>query len=104
MVADAIWRAATLTVADVDAMTEGLPQGLRVTLNRLLRVAPRERYQSAGELAADLTAWLGGTFAKADAAAELKSRPAQAEAALDSMATLPPRGRGKRKPDNVTTA
>lgn len=104
LVSDAIWRAATLTAADVDAMTEGLPQGLRVTLNRLLRVAPRERYQSAGELAADLTAWLGGTFTKADAAAELKSRAAQAEEALDSMVLTPSRGRGKRKPDDVTTA
>ncbi len=104
LVSDAIWRAATLTAADVDAMTEGLPQGLRVTLNRLLRVAPRERYQSAGELAADLTAWLGGTFTKADAAAELKARAAQAEEALDSMVLTPSRSRGKRKPDDVTTA
>ncbi|GEL72785.1 hypothetical protein MVI01_45690 [Myxococcus virescens] len=47
LVSDAIWRAATLTAADVDAMTEGLPQGLGVTLNRLLQVALRERYQSA---------------------------------------------------------
>ncbi|QDE69826.1 protein kinase [Myxococcus xanthus] len=104
MVEDAIWRAATLTDADVDAMTEGLPQGLRVTLNRLLRVSPRERYQSAGELAADLAAWIGGTFTKADAAAELRARAAQAEEALDALGLTPPRGRGKRHPDDVTTS
>ena len=73
-----------------------------MTLNRLLRVTPRERYQSAGELAADLTAWLGGSFTKDDAAAELKARAAQAEEALTSMALTP--ARGKRKLGDVTTA
>nr|WP_241768787.1 hypothetical protein [Myxococcus xanthus] len=104
LVADAIWRAATLTAADVDAMTEGLPQGLRVTLNRLLRVAPRERYQSAGELAADLAAWFGGTFTKADAAAEVRARAAQAEEAARGTVSPQRRGRGTRNPDDVTTS
>ncbi|WP_228556632.1 protein kinase [Myxococcus sp. AB025B] len=67
----AIWQAATFTEADVDALTRGLPQSLRVLLGRLLTPAPAARYQSARELVGDIDAWMGGIFRKADAVAEL---------------------------------
>ncbi|AFE09338.1 serine/threonine protein kinase [Corallococcus coralloides DSM 2259] len=73
MVADAIWRAATYTQADLEALTKPLPQGLRVTLLRLLQPRPDDRYQTARELAADLRRWLGegAAYGKKEAVAEL---------------------------------
>lgn len=66
-----IWRAATYTQADVEAVTEKLPQSLRLPLCKLLQRAPAKRYQTAGELATELRGWLGGHFGKEGAAAEL---------------------------------
>ncbi|MBN1210131.1 MAG: protein kinase, partial [Myxococcaceae bacterium] len=68
-----IWRAATYTQEDIDAATAKLPQGLRVTLSKLLQRSPAARYQTAGELETDLRRWLGGQFGKSEAAAELKA-------------------------------
>jgi len=67
-----IWRAATYTPEDVDAATADLPELLRVPLCRLLQREPTARYQSAGELAADLRRWHGDAYGKRDAAAEVK--------------------------------
>ncbi|QSQ10746.1 serine/threonine-protein kinase [Myxococcus landrumensis] len=67
----AIWQSATFTQADVDVLTRGLPQSLRVLLGRLLSPAPTARYQSARELAGDISAWMGDVYTKADAVAEL---------------------------------
>lgn len=66
-----IWRAATYTEADVEAATAKLPQSLRLPLCKLLQRSPAKRYQTAGELAADLRRWHGGHFGKEGAAAEL---------------------------------
>jgi serine/threonine protein kinase len=61
-VAEIIMRAATYTPEDVEAETAGLPDTLRVPLCRLLQRSPAARYQTAGELEADLRRWLGETF------------------------------------------
>ena len=59
MVGDAIWRAATYTETDVERVTAHLPEGLRMTLRKLLHPELGKRYQTAGELVADLRHWLG---------------------------------------------
>ncbi|MDY7233278.1 hypothetical protein [Hyalangium rubrum] len=66
-----IWRAATYTAEDLDAVTANLPQCLRVPLSKLLQRNPSERYQTAGELEADLRRWLGDSFRRGAAATEL---------------------------------
>ncbi|WIG94642.1 protein kinase [Myxococcus sp. SDU36] len=93
-VEDAIWRAATYTRVDLEALTEGLPQGLRVTLCRLLQPSPAARYQSARELAADLCRWLGegGLYGTAEAEAELCSVAKQAGEAFIELGIRRPRG------------
>ncbi|QSQ17167.1 protein kinase domain-containing protein [Myxococcus landrumensis] len=95
----AIWQAATFTSADVDVLTRGLPQSLRVLLGRLLTPAPAERYQSARELAGDINAWMGGVFTKADAVAELTALVAK------SVERRKPEGADAEFPDEgeVTT-
>jgi isopentenyl diphosphate isomerase/L-lactate dehydrogenase-like FMN-dependent dehydrogenase len=67
-----IWRAATYTLEDLEAVTAGLPDTLRVPLRKLLQRSPDARYQTAAELETDLRRWLGGQFGKEKAAAELK--------------------------------
>ncbi len=67
-----IWRAATYTPEDIDAATAKLPQNLRVPLSKLLQRSPKARYQTAGALATELRGWLGGSYGKGDAAAELE--------------------------------
>lgn len=66
-----IWRAATYTAEDLDAVTAKLPQCLRVPLTKLLQRDPAARHQSAGQLETELRRWLGGTFGRDDAAKEL---------------------------------
>ncbi|SET92836.1 hypothetical protein SAMN05443639_105365 [Stigmatella erecta] len=69
---DAVWRAATYTEADVERVTASLPEGLRVTLRKLLHPEVEKRYQTAGELGVDLRRWLGElAYSPADAVAEL---------------------------------
>ncbi|XXF75299.1 protein kinase [Myxococcaceae bacterium GXIMD 01537] len=68
---DVIWRAATYTQEDVEALTANLPELLRVPLRKLLQRSPAKRYQTAGELATELRGWLGGHFGKEGAVAEL---------------------------------
>ncbi|MDC0711849.1 protein kinase [Stigmatella sp. ncwal1] len=72
MAGDAVWRAATYTEADVERYTASLPQGLRVTLRKLLHPELEKRYQTAGELVVDLLHWLGElVFSPADAVEEM---------------------------------
>jgi eukaryotic-like serine/threonine-protein kinase len=69
---DPVWRAATYTEADVERVTASLPEGLRVTLRKLLHPEVEKRYQTAGELVVDLRHWLGElAYSPADAVAEL---------------------------------
>jgi hypothetical protein len=67
-----IWRAATYTQEDLEAVTEGLPDTLRVPLRKLLQRSPVARYQTAAEVETDLRRWLGDSFGKGDAEAELE--------------------------------
>jgi serine/threonine protein kinase len=80
-----IWRAATYTPEDVEAVTAGLPDTLRVPLRKLLQRSPHARYQTAAELETDLRRWLGASFGKADAAAELKELKREAGEVLFDM-------------------
>ncbi|GMT96853.1 hypothetical protein KH5H1_09720 [Corallococcus caeni] len=93
MVEDAIWRAATYTQADLEALTEPLPQGLRVTLSRLLQRSSADRYQTARELAADLRRWLGEgkVYGPDEAEAELHSLMRRAGEALNELGIRTPR-------------
>ena len=93
VVQDAIWRAATYTQADLDALLEPLPQVLRVILNRLLQRSPAARYQSAHELVADLHRWQGegNLFGPKEAEAELKDLMQQAGEVLAELDIRPSR-------------
>jgi eukaryotic-like serine/threonine-protein kinase len=69
---DAVWRAATYTEADVERVTASLPEGLCMTLRKLLHPDLSKRHQTAGELVVDLRRWLGElAYSPADAVAEL---------------------------------
>ncbi|MFY2561961.1 serine/threonine protein kinase [Corallococcus terminator] len=94
LVEDAIWRAATYTQADLEALTENLPQGLRLILRKLLQRSPEDRYPSARELAADLRRWTGGeeVFGKEEAEAELLALVKQSGEALAELGIRRPRG------------
>jgi len=101
MVEETIWRAATYTPEDVEAVTAGLPETLRVPLCKLLQRSPAARYQTAGELETDLRRWLGGHFGKGEAAAELKELTKAAGEAMVERGLKRSRRRG---PDDITTA
>ncbi|WP_404373564.1 serine/threonine protein kinase [Corallococcus coralloides] len=94
MVADAIWRAATYTQADLEALTEPLPQGLRVTLRKLLQPRPDARYQTACELAADLRRWLGegAAYGRKEAVAELHEMAKRSREVMIELGMRRPRG------------
>lgn len=66
-----IWRAATYTPEELDALTRELPQALKVALSKLLARSRAERYQTAAEAAEALRGWLGASFGAAQAADEL---------------------------------
>jgi serine/threonine protein kinase len=66
-----IWRAATYTSEDLDALTQNLPQALKVALCKLLARSRAERFQTAGEAADALRGWLGSSFGAKEAAEEL---------------------------------
>ncbi|ATB48038.1 serine/threonine protein kinase [Corallococcus macrosporus] len=93
VVEDAIWRAATYTQAELEAMTDSLPQGLALPLRKLLQPRPADRYQTARELAMDLRAWLGDGefFGPAEAEAELKALMQQAGEMLAELDIRAPR-------------
>ncbi|WP_163787363.1 protein kinase domain-containing protein [Myxococcus vastator] len=93
-VADAIWRAATYTQADLEALTEGLPQGLGLVLRKLLQPRPDARYQTARELATDLHRWLGAgdAYGQEEAAAELHEMAKRAHEVLMELCMRRPRG------------
>ena len=80
-----IWRAATYTQEDLEAVTTGLPDMLRVPLRKLLQRSPAARYQTAAQLETDLRRWLGDSFGKGDAAAELKKLKADAGAVMADL-------------------
>ncbi|RKG63283.1 protein kinase [Corallococcus sp. CA054B] len=94
MVADAIWRAATYTQAELEALTEPLPQGLRVTLRKLLQPRPDARYQTARELAADLRRWLGegAAYGRNEVAAELHEMAKRSREVMVELGMRRPRG------------
>ncbi|MFP2961530.1 serine/threonine protein kinase [Myxococcus sp. 1LA] len=94
MVADAIWRAATYTQADLEMLTEPLPQALSVTLRKLLQPQPDARYQTARELAADLRRWLGegAVYGRNEAAAELHEMAKRAHEVMVELGMRSPRG------------
>jgi serine/threonine protein kinase len=97
-----IWRAATYTPEDVDAATAKLPELLRVPLCKLLQREPAARYQSAGELAADLRRWHGEAYSMRDAAAELKRAAKDASEALVELDLRGPRSHGRALDDTTT--
>jgi eukaryotic-like serine/threonine-protein kinase len=101
-VEEIIWRAATYTPEDVDAVTAGLPDTLRVPLCRLLQRSPAARYQTAGELEADLRRWLGETFGAKEAGAELKAVADEAGARMVDLGSPRPRPRAGTQ-DTITT-
>jgi serine/threonine protein kinase len=101
-VAEIIMRAATYTPEDVEAETAGLPDTLRVPLCRLLQRSPAARYQTAGELEADLRRWLGETFGAKEAGAELKAVADEAGERMADMGLPCPRPR-TRTQDTITT-
>ncbi|WP_224364437.1 serine/threonine protein kinase [Hyalangium versicolor] len=90
-----IWRAATYTPEDVEAVMAGLPEMLRTPLSKLLQRSKAARYQTAGELETDLRRWLGGQFGKSEAAAELKRLKTQAGEALIEQGLRRSRRRGQ---------
>ncbi|WNZ63124.1 hypothetical protein QEG98_04880 [Myxococcus sp. MxC21-1] len=93
-VADAIWRAAAYTQADLEALTEPLPQGLGLVLRRLLQPRPDARYQTARELATDLRRWLGegDAYGQEEAAAELHDMAKRAHEVMLELCMRRPRG------------
>jgi serine/threonine protein kinase len=70
---DCILRAATFAPQDVEELTRRLAHPLRSIVRRLLQRKPQERYQTAGELEADLRAALGGSYGLKQALAEVRS-------------------------------
>jgi serine/threonine protein kinase len=97
-----IWRAATYTPEDVEAVTAGLPDTLRVPLCKLLQRSPSARYQTAGELEADLRRWLGDTFGAKEAAAELEAAADEAGDRMVDTGLTRPRPRARTQ-DTITT-
>ncbi|WP_408888708.1 serine/threonine protein kinase [Myxococcus faecalis] len=93
MVADAIWRAATYTQADLEKLTEPLPQALSVTLRKLLQPQPDARYQTARELATDLRRWLGegAIYGRNEVAAELHEMARRAREVMVELGMRGPR-------------
>lgn len=93
-VEDAIWRAATYTQADLEALTEPLPQGLGLVLRKLLQPRPDARYQTAHELAADLRRWLGegDAYGREEASAELHEMARRAHEVMVELGMRRPRG------------
>ncbi|NNC19859.1 protein kinase [Corallococcus exiguus] len=93
-VEDAIWRAATYTQADLEALTEPLPQGLGLALRKLLQPRPGARYQTARELAADLRRWLGegDAYGRKEAVAELHEMVKRSHEAMVELGMRRPRG------------
>jgi serine/threonine protein kinase len=100
---EVIWRAATYTPEDVEAATAKLPEALRVPLCKLLQRTPSARYQTAGELAADLRRWLGEVYGKREAAAEVSQAVEEASAALSELDLRGPRSNG-RSQDEASTS
>ena len=80
-----IWRAATYTPEELDALTKDLPQPLNVPLCKLLARSRSERFQTAGEVADTLRGWLGSSFGAREAADELAK---VAEEGADRLAEL----------------
>jgi serine/threonine protein kinase len=80
-----IWRAATYTPEELDALTKALPQALKVPLCKLLARSRSERFQTAGEAADALRGWLGASFGQREAADELATI---AEEGADRLAEL----------------
>jgi hypothetical protein len=101
-VEEVIERAATYTPEDVEEVTEGLPDALRVPLCKLLHRSPAARYQTAGELEADLRRWLGETFGAKDAGAELKATADEAGERMADMELPRPQSRAWSQ-DTITT-
>ncbi|HVG59145.1 MAG TPA: protein kinase [Hyalangium sp.] len=101
LIEQTIWRAATYTQEDLEVVTAGLPDLLRVPLRKLLQRAPAARYQTAGELETDLRRWLGDTFGAKEAAAELKELKRQASEVMVDMELERFRG---RRDENESTA
>ncbi|WNG18683.1 serine/threonine protein kinase [Cystobacter fuscus] len=80
-----IWRAATYTPEELDALTKELPQSLKVPLCKLLARSRSERFQTAAEVADALRGWLGSSFGAREAADELAK---VAEEGADRLAEL----------------
>ncbi len=93
-VEDAIWRAATYSQADLEALTAALPQGLGLVLRKLLQPRPEARYQTARELAVELRRWLGegDVYGRKDAVAELHEMAKRSREVIISMGMRRPRG------------
>jgi serine/threonine protein kinase len=98
-----IWRAATYTPEDVEAATAKLPQGLRVPLCKLLQRTPSARYQTAGELAADLRGWLGEVYGKSEAAAEVSRAIEEAGEVFFELEIGRPRSAGRNQGEASTS-
>ncbi|KFE69584.1 serine/threonine protein kinase [Hyalangium minutum] len=79
-----------------------LAGALRVPLCRLLQRSPAARYPTAGELEADLSRCLGGTYGAKEAGAELKAVADEAGEHRGNEGLLHPRPRA-RSQDRITT-
>ncbi|WP_163785984.1 serine/threonine protein kinase [Myxococcus vastator] len=93
-VEDAIWRAATYSQADLEALTEPLPQGLRLALRKLLQPRPEARHQTARDLATDLRRWLGegDAYDRKEAVVELHEMAKRARDVMVELGMRRPRG------------
>jgi eukaryotic-like serine/threonine-protein kinase len=93
------------TQADLEALTEPLPQGLRLTLRKLLQPRPEARYPTARELAAELRRWLGegAAYARNEAAAELHEMAKRSREVLVELGMRRPRG-GPSSQDEISTS
>jgi serine/threonine protein kinase len=101
-VEEIIMRAATFTPEDVEEVTAGLPDALRVPLCKMLQRSPAARYQTAQELEADLRRWLGEAFGAKEAGAELKAVADEAGERMADLDLRRPRPRARTQ-DTITT-
>lgn len=87
----ALWGAATFTREDTARAADTLPEPLKALLDRLLRRAPKERFQTAAELEDALRARLAvvGPYDGAAAVAEVRKAVSEVGAALVAYEVTP---------------
>ncbi len=99
---DCILRAATFTRKEVDAITEPLAHPLRSIVRRLIQRNPEDRYQSAGDVEADLRAGLASLGAPYGPTEALDEVLFSLEGASMNQRVIGPTNEGQLPPDMVT--